>query len=311
MKKKIYLKVTRSFPRIDLFLREKLGSTPRSRIEKMIEQGRVLLNQRAVGRKNQKLVAGDRIEVEWESPPETPPPSLVLNRLFEDEWLLAIDKPSGIAVHPGPGPRKETILDIFRHQYPQIEKMEEKERPGLVHRLDKDTSGILLLAKDENTMLKMQKRFKQRKVEKTYLALVSGRMRYRNGTIDAPIARSLRNRTKFEVPRDDPGGHARDARTDFSVVYEFPEFSLVRLHPHTGRTHQLRVHLAYFGNPVLGDRLYGKESGKKFFRLALHACSLSFAHPGSGNWISVRCPMPEPLRRFMAEQFYRSRLDRS
>ena len=302
MRKKIYLKVTRAFPRVDLFLREKLQPTPRAQIEKLIEQGRILLNKRTVVRKNQRLVAGDRIEVDWESP-ETPQPSMALNRLFEDDWLLAIDKPSGIAVHPGPGPREETILDIFRHDYPQIEKMEEKERPGLVHRLDKDTSGILLLAKDEKTMLKMQKLFKQRKMEKTYLALVIGRMRHRNGTIDAPIARSLRNRAKFEVPRGDPGEHARDAVTDFSVVYEFPEFSLVRLVPHTGRTHQIRVHLAYFGNPVMGDKIYGREQGKKFPRLALHAHSLRFTHPRTGNQITVRCPLPETLRRFMTEQF--------
>ena len=268
-----------------------------------------MLNRRRSASKNQELVPGDRIEVEWESR-KPPSPRMALQPVFEDEWLLVIDKPSGLAVHPGAGSEGETVLDIFRHDYPQIDKMAEKERPGIVHRLDKDTSGVLILAKSEEAMLKMQELFQEREMQKTYLALVKGRMRFRNGTIDLPLARSSRTAPDSKSPGTTRAGSGEAGHRFFGHP-RIRRIHLVRLMPHTGRTHQLRVHLAYFGNPVLGDRLYGKESGKKFFRLALHACSLSFAHPGSGNWTRVRSPLPEPLRRFMAEQFSPTRLDRS
>ena len=149
------------------------------------------------------------------------------------------------------------MLDIFRFHYPQIAEMADQERPGIVHRLDKDTSGVLILAKSEEALERMQELFQEREMQKTYLALVKGHMRFRNGTIDLPLARSLKNRARFEVVGEDREDR-REAVTDFSVIREFEKFTYVRLMPQTGRTHQLRVHLAHFGNPVLGDILYGK-----------------------------------------------------
>ncbi len=242
--------------------------------------------------------------------PERPPfrPSFELAKLFEDEWLLIIDKPAGISVHPGAGPRQETILDVFRYLYPQVEQMREKERPGLVHRLDKDTSGILLLAKDEQSMVRLQKQFKKRRIQKTYLALVSGRMRFRHGLIDLPISRSQRQRTRFQALRQgEERPDAREALTEYDVIREFPGFSLVRLLPRTGRTHQLRVHLAATGNPVLGDQLYGGRRQKEFPRLALHAYSLSFVHPHTGQTVCAFSPLPAELRLFLAESLRKSK----
>ena len=145
----------------------------------------------------------------------------------------------------------------------------------------------------------MQELFQEREMQKTYLALVKGRMRFRNGTIDLPLARSLKNRARFEVPREERADQ-REAVTDFSVIRFFDKFTHVRLMPHTGRTHQLRVHLAHFGNPVLGDILYGNRKDPGFPRLALHAFRIEFIHPFTGENVRVTSPLPEDLRRFIS-----------
>jgi 23S rRNA pseudouridine1911/1915/1917 synthase len=166
-----------------------------------------------------------------------------------------------------------------------------------VHRLDKGTSGVLILAKDGTTMKKLQKQFKRREVKKTYLALVSGRMRQRSGTMDAPIKRSHRDRRKFIAVPDRESEKVREAITDYFVIREFPGFSFVRLSPHSGRTHQLRVHLTAQGCPVLGDTLYGRR--ENFERLALHAYSIEFRHPLTGNLITADSLLPRIFRDFL------------
>jgi 23S rRNA pseudouridine1911/1915/1917 synthase len=275
----------------------------RSQIEKLIKNGKVSLNGIIQLRKNREVFPDDRVTVEIETPKETVYiPSRSLAKLFEDEWLLVIDKPAGLVVHPGAGEKQETVLDIFRYYYPQINAMSDQERPGIVHRLDKDTSGILILAKTEEAQEKMQELFQEREMRKTYLALVKGQMRFRNGTIDLPLARSLKIRARFEVPKEDRHDQ-REAVTDFSVIRAFEQFTYVRLMPHTGRTHQLRVHLTHFGNPVLGDILYGNRKNPGFPRLALHAYQIEFIHPFTGNGIRVTSPLPVDLRRYIAEQY--------
>jgi 23S rRNA pseudouridine1911/1915/1917 synthase len=303
VKKKITLKVRDHCPRIDHFLAAFLDDTSRSRIEKLIRSGKVSLNGAVLLRKNREVFPDDRVTVETETPEEPVyAPTRPLAKLYEDEWLLVIDKPNGLVVHPGAGEKQETVLDIFRYYYPQINAMGDTERPGIVHRLDKDTSGILILAKTEEAQARMQELFQQREMQKTYLALVRGQMRFRNGTIDLPLARSLKNRARFEVPRDERPDQ-REAITEFAVIRAFETFTYVRLTPHTGRTHQLRVHLAHFGNPVLGDILYGNRKDPGFPRLALHASAIEFVHPFTMNPVMVRCPLPADLRRFLAEQF--------
>jgi 23S rRNA pseudouridine1911/1915/1917 synthase len=303
VKKNITFKVRDHCSRIDHFLTAFLDNMSRSQIEKLIKNRQVSLNGTVLLRKNREVFPDDRVTVEIETPEETAYlPSRPLTKLFEDEWLLVIDKPAGLVVHPGAGEKQETVLDIFRFHYPQINAMSDPERPGIVHRLDKDTSGILILAKTEAAQGKMQELFQEREMQKTYLALVKGQMRFRNGTIDLPLARSLKNRARFEVPKEDRHDQ-REAVTDFSVIRAFEKFTYVRLMPHTGRTHQLRVHLAHFGNPVLGDTLYGSRTQPGFPRLALHAYQIEFIHPFTMNHLSICCPLPVDLRRFIAENF--------
>ncbi len=296
--------------RLDHFLTAFLQDLSRSRVEKLIRNGRVAVNGSVETKKSREVFPGDLIAVEREIEEAAAyTPSQRLKKLFEDEWLLIIDKPSGLVVHPGAGEKRETVLDIFRHEYPAIGAMADSERPGIVHRLDKDTSGVLILAKSEEAVRRMQELFQEREMRKTYLALVAGGMRFCNGTIDRPLARSLKHRARFEVVGEDREDR-RDAVTDFSVIREFEKFTFVRLMPRTGRTHQLRVHLAHFGNPVLGDILYNKSRGRDFPRLALHAFRIEFDHPFTGEAVQVTSPLPQDLRRHMVEQFKASLRDK-
>ncbi len=219
---------------MDHFLSETLKNISRSRVVKLIEDGHVKLNNQLVSKKNIHIRVGDIVELELVEPEPKDhryQPSIELKKLFEDDYLLIIDKPCGISVHPGSGEHGETILDIFRYYYPGVEEIKEAERPGIVHRLDKDTSGVLLLAKDLVTMKRLQKQFKRREVKKTYLALVQGRVRYRNGTIDAAIFRNPRRRTRFKAirPGEQPGDmvNVREAITEFSVIRQDRDFAFL------------------------------------------------------------------------------------
>jgi 23S rRNA pseudouridine1911/1915/1917 synthase len=305
--KKITLEAKKRVSRLDHFLKEFLPHISRTKTQKLIQNRRVRINDRIIERKNTEVMPGDSIEIEIdEYIPEKPlalqagyKPSIRLKKLFEDDYLLVIDKPAGIPVHPGAGSQRETIMDIFLYNYPAIRSIPGTSRPGIVHRLDRDTSGILILAKDEMTLARMQKKFKKRQIRKSYLALISGKMRYKNGVIDAPISRHQRERKKFAVsPREqDLNQQAREAVTSFSVLLEFDDSSLIRLNPLTGRTHQIRVHLSHFGNPILGDILYGRK--QNFERLALHASSIGFTHPASGRPITVNSSLPPVFRQYI------------
>lgn len=298
-------KSNKSYARLDHFLNESLPEISRTQIGKLIKENRVRLNDKPVSRKNTEILPEDVVEIEIPQP-ETKEftPSFELKKLYEDDYIVIIDKPSGVSVHVGAGEYQETILDVFGFHYPEIKEIENTDRPGIVHRLDKDTSGILLLARDTRSMKRLQKQFKRREVKKTYLALVSGGVRFRSGTIDAPIVRSPRNRTKFIVTskEHESAEGAREAVTEYSVVREYEDFSFVRLMPHTGRTHQLRVHFSHLGNPILGDRMYGKESS--FERLALHAYSIEFRHPITGHLITAFSPFPPVFRNFIKNAYH-------
>jgi 23S rRNA pseudouridine1911/1915/1917 synthase len=300
----------KTYPRLDHFLVESLPDMSRSQIAKLIKENKVKLNNEPVKKKSPEILADDVVEIEIFQPEKKEyHPSFEFKKLYEDQYLLIIDKPAGIPVHKGAGEDVETILDVFRYNYPRVNEIKsagidaDAERPGIVHRLDRDTSGILLLAKDIVTMRRLQKQFKRREVRKTYLALVSGHMRYRSGTIDAPIVRSPRHRTRFIVldKGHEVKGNAREAITDYYVIREYRDFSYVRLSPHTGRTHQLRVHLSHAGNPILGDRVYGKATS--FERLALHAYSIEFTHPITGLTMVSYSPFPPLFREFIKSMY--------
>ncbi len=296
---------SKAYSRLDIFIHECFPGMSRSQIAKWIEENRFQLNRQPVKKKSTEIKAGDIIDIELVDPVQKEyHPGLELKKLFEDDYLLIIEKPCGISVHPGSGEKNETILDVFKYYYPQITQIPDKDRPGIVHRLDKDTSGVLILAKDMITMGRLQKQFKRRKVHKTYLAIVSGLVRYRNGTIDAPIVRSTHHRTKFNVVNpleinEYTETHAREAVTEYSVIFydTTRNITFLRLHPISGRTHQIRVHLAHIGHPVLGDKIYGKRDS--FPRLALHAYSIEFQHPMSKNTLHATSIFPDSLRKFL------------
>jgi len=302
-------KVTQSYPRVDVFLHECLPEMSRTSVAKLIKDNLVKLNDTPLLKKNMDLKEGDILEIALAQPdtdiiPYTPSFHINDIKLYEDDYLLIVDKPTGIAIHSGSGTKTETILDIFKYYYPQIADIDTDDpdqRPGIVHRLDRETSGLLILAKDKITMKRMQKRFKRREVHKTYLALVSGQVRFQNGTIDALITRSPKNRTRFCVADLDRKNTSavRDSVTRYSRIIQFDHFALVKAFPITGRTHQIRVHFAHLGNPVLGDILYGK--GKNFPRLALHSHALQFYHPITEQLITSYSPFPLIFREFLKE----------
>lgn len=299
-------KAQKAYPRLDHFLVEFLPEMSRNQIIKLLKENHVKLNDRPISKKSPEIMIDDVVDIEIPKPEKREySPSFELKKLFEDPYLLIIEKPYGIPVHKGAGEEVETILDVFRFNYPQVNEITGAyaDRPGIVHRLDKDTSGILLLAKDIVTMRRLQKQFKRREIQKTYLALVSGHMRYRSGTIDEPIVRSPKNRTRFIVAGQDNKAaiNAREAITEYYVIREFNDFSYIRLSPHTGRTHQLRVHLSHAGNPILGDRVYGKASS--FERLALHAYRIEFTHPITGLTIICYSPFPSVFREFIKSMY--------
>lgn len=293
----IHVTAESSHPRIDHFLASALEDMSRSQLEKLFKSHRIKLNGAVIRKRSTAVKTGDRIEIEPADETRVPPSSdTSFHILYEDDYILIINKPPGIAVHPGAGKREETILDILLRHCPPVGKIPGTDRPGIVHRLDKETSGILLLAKDERTMKGLQKKFKRREVQKSYLALVKGSVRFENGSIDEPIIRHPRYRKRFMVPSEE-NDRARDALTRYSVLERFEDATYLEVVPHTGRTHQIRVHLAFLGNPVLGDRIYGDE--KNFPRLALHARRLRFFHPVSGDMIERDAPIPSVFTDYL------------
>lgn len=270
----------------------------RSQIERWIKNKKVTLNGSVIHRKNQRITPGDRIEIDTTQAKErSRQPMPHLDKLFEDAHIIIISKPAGISVHPGAGERDHTILDMLLSEYPQLKAMPGTDRPGIVHRLDKGTSGILLLAKSVQCQKKLQKAFKHRQVKKTYHALVKGSVRLRVGTLNKTIMRNPRHRIKFMVDEHGVNPEAREALTHYQVIFSSPRYSWLRLLPETGRTHQIRVHLAHAGHPVLGDHLYGDK--RSFNRLALHAYSLQFQHPITDQTVTSYVPLPRSFARFI------------
>lgn len=218
----------------------------------------------------------------------TAPPRVIL----DDPVFAVINKPAGLSVHPGAGRSSGTLLDWLDAELPVTAKL---ERHGLVHRLDKDTSGVLLIAKTEEAATALSSQFKQREVEKTYLALVRGVPTQVEAELDAPIARHHADRKKFAVRPD-----GKEAQTTYKVIDTFPGHALLEVRPRSGRTHQIRVHLAALGHPIIGDATYG-EPDKELNRQFLHAAKLKFAHPKTGKSVTVEAPLSPDLESFLKE----------
>jgi 23S rRNA pseudouridine1911/1915/1917 synthase len=274
--------------RLDHFLAEPLGS--RSKAQRLIDAGLVTVDG-AVRPKRHLVSAGEIVEVAEEERAAAPVdegPSVPLEIAYEDEVLLAVDKPAGLVVHPAAGHWTGTLSQALAARGIAA------DRGGLVHRLDRDTSGLLLVAKDEPTLRALQDELRERRIEREYLALVEGRPPARTGTIDAAIGRDRRDRTRHSTDTDAP----REAVTHFAVEQALPRTTLLRVRLETGRTHQIRVHLEAIGHPVVGDPEYGSRPARETFgldRQFLHAARLAFDHPVSGERVEVRSELPADL----------------
>ena len=282
--------------RLDRFLADRNTGLSRSRLHSLIAEGMVTLNG-AAGRPSQRVRAGDRVTLIVPAPrvADVSPQPIPLTVVYQDAELIVVDKPAGLSVHPGPGHPDGTLVNALLALCPDIQGVGGVIRPGIVHRLDKDTSGLIVVAKTEAVHRSLSEQIKARKVDKGYLALAVGVPDPPQGRIDAPISRDPRHRKRMAVVL---GG--RDSRTAYRVLERIAGYSLLELDLETGRTHQIRVHLAYLGHPLLGDGVYGKRS-PLLERHFLHAHRLGFQHPLSGETLELRSELPPDLAQVVEE----------
>jgi 23S rRNA pseudouridine1911/1915/1917 synthase len=285
--------------RLDICLARRLPEFSRAAIQRLVRRGSVLLNG-AKARPSTRVRAGDRVAMEVPAirPPTVEPEALPLSILKEDEAFVAIDKASGIAVHPGRGRPGGTVANAIAHRYGMVALRGGAYRPGIVHRLDLETSGVMVIAKTEVAHARLSAAFHAREVAKEYRAIVFGDPAHEEDRIDLPLGRDLVHPTRIAVRFD--GG--RDAQTVVSVVERFGAAAHLLCRPLTGRTHQIRVHLASRGHPILGDSLYAarRQPPVPVPRLMLHAFRLTFPHPLSGEDIEVEAPLPADFRAVLA-----------
>jgi 23S rRNA pseudouridine1911/1915/1917 synthase len=273
--------------RLDHFLASNVNGLSRSRLQDLIKQGHVKLNGLIV-KPGARLRAGDSIILR--EPPPIPSNAeaedIALRVLFEDEDLIVIDKPPGLVVHPAAGHQTGTLVNALLHHCQTLSGIGGEQRPGIVHRLDKDTSGCLVAAKSDSAHQALARQFAGREVTKIYLALAAGRFARRSGVIEESIGRHPVQRKKMAIVT-----RGRAARTDYRVLADIEGGALVECTLHTGRTHQIRVHLKHLGHPVLGDEVYGRRGA--YPRQMLHAWKLGFAHPRTGAPLSFESPLPK------------------
>jgi 23S rRNA pseudouridine1911/1915/1917 synthase len=280
--------------RLDLWLARERGIT-RHAAQTLIAAGAVRVNLRP-GRPGQRIGRDDRVEVTLPEPAAARPavpvpaaPAVDLTVVYEDEWLAVIDKPAGLVVHPAPGHPHGTLADGLRQRGAVWSLLGGEERAGIVHRLDRDTSGLLVVAKTEAAHRRLAAQLQDRSLARVYWTLVHGGLAEATATVDAPIGRDRRDRKRMAVVDD-----GRPAVTDFRVLARHPRSTELEVRLRTGRTHQIRVHLAHIGHPVVGDPVYGRRADEGW-RLALHACGLEFAHPADGRRMSFASELPAEL----------------
>lgn len=279
--------------RLDLFLSQRIGKLTRSQLQKKIDEGSVKVS--GIPRKSSyRLREGERIELDYELPAKETisPEHIPINTLYEDGHVIVLTKPSGMVVHPGAGRPGRTLVNALKYHFPEIGPIGPEMRPGIVHRLDKDTSGLMVVARSEKAYRELQRQFKERQVEKIYWGLVSGKVPKEKGTIDWALGRHVKHGKKMSVKTKKP----RPAKTHFMVLERFQKFTFLEIRPVTGRTHQIRVHLAASGHPIVGDPRYGNKRAKMHFsRLFLHAARLGFTHPETTEWMNFLSPLPDDL----------------
>ena len=281
--------------RLDIFVSETAGVT-RSAAQRLIEDEFVTVNGKPAA-KNYRLRAGDNVETELPEPVplDAEPQDIPLDIVYEDADLLVVNKPKGMVVHPAPGNPDRTLVNALLWHIRDLSGINGVMRPGIVHRIDKDTSGLLIVAKNDATHLALAEQIKAHSFEREYQAIVVGTPRDERGTIDAPIGRNPRDRKKMAVVPD-----GRPARTHYQLLERFDGFSHLSLTLETGRTHQIRVHMASIGHPVMGDEVYGanrtrfeKQEAKLISGQCLHAKKIGFVHPTTGEFLRFDSELPE------------------
>jgi len=312
MEKKIYnINVPLSYSgiRIDKFLQSQLNQLSRTRLQNLIQEGFIKLNNNTIYEVSKKIKGEDKIIVNFPSPKKTliKPFKMKLNILFEDDDIIIINKAPGTVVHPGAGNYERTIVNGLLFKYKnKLSTIGGVLRPGIVHRIDKDTSGIIVVAKNDNAHINLSKQFSDHSIKRSYEALVWGVLKPKNGKIEEKISRSIKNRQLMSVRKD----KGKNAITNYKTLKIFqnldlPKISLIECNLETGRTHQIRVHMNFKGNSILGDKSYGKTKKKfkkinlniekkinNFGRQALHAQSLGFIHPRTGKEIFFKAEKP-------------------
>lgn len=285
--------------RVDKFLSDRLTEISRSKVKSFIESGAVTLNGVVIDKAGEKAKKGDviMIIVTEDDSDGLVPEDIPLKIIYEDPYVIVINKEAGQVVHPGAGNYSGTLVNALLAYYPSIRDVGEKERPGIVHRLDKDTSGVVIFAKTEKAYKWLVNQFKNRKTEKAYLALVDGKPPTPTGRIEAPIVRDRKDRTRMTVGLQ---GQGKKAVSEYFTIEEFRQHTYLEVHPITGRTHQIRVHLRYLDIPVVGDTLYGRRHPSiKTDRFFLHAKSLSIKLPGERVPRTFNADLPEDLRKIL------------
>jgi 23S rRNA pseudouridine1911/1915/1917 synthase len=285
--------------RLDRVLADYLSDVSRSRIQKLIRKGLATVNGTVITKTGFPLVGGEQITLSI--PPPAPsaliPENIPLDILYEDGDCLLINKSADMVVHPSAGHNQGTLVHAILGYAPDLNGIGEERRPGVVHRLDKDTSGLIIFAKHDKAHQWLQKQFKDRKVEKTYLAITDGQPPTPTGQIEAGIGRDPKDRQRMAVL---PAGKSREAMTIYRELERFEQHTLLELHPITGRTHQIRVHLAFIGAPVLGDRVYGKRKiSLPTPRQMLHAARLRIRLPGKRRASEFTAPLPSDFQEIL------------
>jgi 23S rRNA pseudouridine1911/1915/1917 synthase len=283
--------------RLDRFLASALPQHSRARLQNLIKDGQLKINDRVVTKSGYELEGGEQIELLV--PPavaiDLVAENIPLDIVFENKDVIVVNKPAGLVVHPAAGHAHGTLIHAVLAHAPEIEGVGGELRPGLVHRLDKDTSGLIVLAKNELAQRSLQDQFQSREVKKTYIALVEGHPPSANGRVDATIGRDPRERKRMAVV---PPAKGRHAYSEYKTLEKFPEHALLEVSPRTGRTHQIRVHMAFIGCPIAGDKVYGhkRKPSLPLNRHFLHAAKLNLRLPGDEQASSFEAPLPPDLQ---------------
>jgi 23S rRNA pseudouridine1911/1915/1917 synthase len=282
--------------RLDQYVCGEFPELSRTQVQRLIADGHITVGGQAA-KPGQRLSVGDRVDVII--PPPTPSPLVAepmpLNILYEDDDILVVDKPAGLTVHPAPGHPGHTLVNAILAHFPHLADIGDSLRPGIVHRLDRDTSGVMLVAKNRAAQADLAEQFKARSVTKVYLVLAKGHLTPESGIIEAPIGRDPRNRKKMAVV-----SQGREARTEYRVIRYVGNYTLLEVRLETGRTHQIRVHLAAIGYPVVGDKVYGAKS-PHLSRQFVHASRLGFRLPATGEYVEFTSELPADLAQALRD----------